>query len=45
LRLHRIGLTDQLDQSGGDDLPGQSEFVLQPATGSFFPALRKLVPK
>src|SRR5262245_46357339 len=44
-RLQRIGVSHHLSQDGGDNLPGQTVFVFQPAASAFLSVLRKLLPK
>src|SRR5262245_12986642 len=40
-----IGVLQQLCQRGGYHLPGQAEFVLQPAALAFAAAIRELAPE
>jgi len=43
-RFLGIWLTEQLTQPGGNDLPGQTIFVFQPAALTFLSTAREFVP-
>src|SRR5437867_1248408 len=44
LRPLGVGIGEQLDEPGRDDLPRQAESVLQPAARALLPALGELAP-